>query len=64
MKELILTMLLSFPPYYKDVETWAVREERMDTIATSIDYASSRATCSNEFKTKNVRRFGHYQKNH
>ena len=45
----ITAILLSFEPSYSDKETWDERSARMEVIATAIDDASSKATCSDKY---------------
>ena len=43
---IILSILMSIPSYYKDVETKEERENRMEVVATSISNVSRLATCT------------------
>lgn len=45
----ITAILLSLEPSYSDKETWEERSARMELIATAIDDASSKATCSDKY---------------
>lgn len=45
----ITAILLSLEPSYSDKETWDERSARMEIIATAIDDASSKATCSDKY---------------
>lgn len=47
----ITMILLSLEPSYSDKETWDQRTERMELIATAIDDAASKATCSDKYDT-------------
>ena len=47
----ITMILLSLEPSYSDKETWDERTARMEIIATAIDDASSKATCSDKYNT-------------
>jgi hypothetical protein len=46
----ITMLLLSFEPSYSDKETWEQRTARMELIATAIDDAASKATCSDKYE--------------
>jgi hypothetical protein len=45
----ITMILLSLEPSYSDKETWDQRTARMELIATAIDDAASKATCSDKY---------------
>lgn len=49
----ITMILLSLEPSYSDKETWDERAARMEIIATAIDDASSKATCSDKYNVSN-----------
>lgn len=42
----LLTLLVSFTPYYTDQETVEERKERMTVVSTAITHACYRATCT------------------
>lgn len=46
-------ILLSLEPSYSDKETWDERSARMELIATAIDDATSKATCSDKYDVPN-----------
>jgi len=52
----ITAILLSLDPSYSDNETWAERTVRMEMIATAIDDASSKATCSEKYETPDCKK--------
>lgn len=45
----ITAILLSLDPAYSDKENWEERTARMEIIATAIDDASSKTTCSDKY---------------
>lgn len=47
----ITAILLSLDPSHSDNETWDERAARMEIIATAIDDASSKVTCSEQYNT-------------
>lgn len=52
----ITMVLLSLQPAYSDKETWEERSTRMQIIATAIDDASSKATCSGSYQTDDCKK--------
>lgn len=49
-------ILLSLEPSYGDNESWQDRSARMEIVATAIDDASSRATCSDKYDTSDCKK--------
>lgn len=45
MKDIIFSILLTLPPNHLDQETEIARRDRLEVIATAINYASSAVTC-------------------
>lgn len=58
----ITALLLSLDPSYSDNESWIERTARMEMIATAIDDASSKATCSNEYTNSECKKIWNQNK--
>ena len=49
--KIVLSVLLTFPPYYLDKETKTERSDRMETIAMAVVSVADQATCQEDFKS-------------
>lgn len=58
MQEFILSMLLSLPASYRDInnETSVQRESRMSTVASAIVEVVDRATCTNKYNKSDCKK--------
>ncbi len=52
LSEAILTVMLSFRPFYGDTEDSEARRARLTQLAETIERAADRAACSGEYKEK------------